>query len=232
MTRWLSIYWSVILMGGTVVLACLFDPTEKTRLVLSWDGARTTRMLVSPYLWICVAFLATGIAYARRQWSRGEPLSDGDRMATIWFLANACWYHTGCDIASGLFQVMPNLTDAYAASNGAHLMPMHHPERIYLDAVYWLELFVQLPLCVAVYFLYLRRSTIRPIVEVFLCALHLAGTVAYYLPNLLLGESTHPVLSNLDRAIASLWIIVPIALSVRVALPLMERRATRAAVPA
>lgn len=210
------VYWSASFMVFTVVLASLFDPAgDRSTLALSFDADRVIAMISSPYLLVCVAFAVAGIAHANRVWASGDGFSVTDKMATIWFLMNACWYHTGCDIFSGLFQVMPNLRDCYEASNAAHLMPMHHPDRAYLDMVYWFEMFVQLPFCVLVYFLYLKKSRIRPPVETFLCALHLTGTVAYYLPNLLMGESSHPIMSNLDRGIALLWIFVPLALSVR-----------------
>lgn len=224
MTRSMYVYWPVLLMVGTVVLACLYDPADtEAALALAYDGPRALAMLTSPYLWVCVVAAAFGLRKARRTWVADGQFTDTEKMVTVWFLINACWYHTGCDVMSGLFQVMPNLRDCYAASNGAHHFPMHHPERAYLDAVYWFELFVQFPLCVYTFFLYLHRSPIRPAVEAFLCGLHLTGTVAYYLPNLLMGETTHPIMSNLDRAIASLWIIVPALLTVRAARELLAR---------
>ena len=213
----LYIYWSVVMMVFTILLASLFDPVASASgsFVLAFDVGRIADMVFSPYTLTCVAVLIAGIVYANRTWAGSAEFTATDKMVTIWFLANVCWYHTGCDMLSGLFQVMPNLRDAYITSNAAHLQPMHHPERIYLDMVYWLEVCIQVPLCIAVYFMYLKRSPHRPATEIFLCALHLAGTIAYYLPPLLMGETSHPIMSNLDRSIASLWIIIPVLLSVR-----------------
>jgi len=230
--RTLYVHWPVVMMVGTIALACMLDPTD-THAVLAFrfGAGRWLEMLLSPYLIACVLVAAIGLRHAHRVWS-GAPagqFSDTDKMVTVWFLMNACWYHTGCDVASGLFQVMPNLRDAYAVSNGAHNFPMHHPARAFLDAVYWFELFVQLPLCVLTYFLYLRRSPLRPVVESFLCGLHLTGTVAYYLPNVLMGETTNPVLSNIDRTIASVWIVVPAWLAFRAAQQVRDAFAARTA---
>jgi len=136
-------------------------------------------------------------------------------MATLWFLLNATWFHTGCDIMSGLFQVMPNLTESYIALNDVHSLPMHHPERVYYDTMYWFELFVEAPLALLVTALYLRQSKIRPVVESFLNGLYVAGTVAYYMPNIILGHSPHILMSNLDRLIASVWIVVSVGLTIR-----------------
>ena len=134
LSRSLYVYWPVTMMVGTVALACFFDPSDTVGLTLSYDGPRAWAMLSSPYLLACVAFAAAGIVKARSVWAADGQFTTTEKMVTIWFLMNACWYHTGCDIASGLFQVMPNLRDCYAASNGVHHFPMHHPERAFLDA--------------------------------------------------------------------------------------------------
>lgn len=211
----LYIYWSAIFGAFTVGIACFYDPANaEAMLPFGFDGGRIVAMFTGWPLWVSIVPATVGIVYANRVWKTAE-FTTTEKAATIWFLMNAAWYHIGCDVFSGLFQVMPNLTECYAASNAVHHQPMHHPDRIYLDMVYWFELFVQMPLCYLTYWLYLKRSSARPAVEVFLCGLHLTGTVAYYLPALLMGETTHPVFSNLDRSIATLWIIVPILLTVR-----------------
>ena len=211
------IYWSVIMMVSTVAIACLYDPVHSVgTLALRFDAGRWIAMLTSPYLLLCVAGAAFGIYRARKVWAENEgAFTDTDKMLTIWFLMNACWFHTGCDILSGLFQVMPNLTEAYAGSNAAHLQPMHHPDRAYLDMVYWFELFVELPFSIAVFKLYLARSPWRPPVEIFLCGLHIVGTVAFYLPNLLMGRVSNPVLSNVDRVVGAVWIVIPLLVAWR-----------------
>ena len=71
--------------------------------------------------------------------------------------------------------------------------------------------------------LYLRQAKIRPIVESFLNGLYVAGTVAYYAPNIILGHSPHILMSNLDRLFASVWIVVSVALTVRAARQIAAR---------
>ena len=216
--RVLTIYWPAFMAVATVLLAVLIDHRDTRGLTLNWNAERTRALILSPYIWLCTTAAVTGIVYAKRTWAENTTAySTADKMITIWFLMGACWYHTGCDFLSGLLQVMPTLRDFYISSNAVHLHPMHHPARAYIDAVYYLEILVQTPLCILTYLLYLRRSAIRPVVEASLCALHFAGTVAFYIPNLLAGETTHPILSNLDRCIGMLWIIIPIVLTVRAA---------------
>ena len=175
----------------------------------------TQTMLFSPFFLGCVFFAAVGMWKLHQIWKTGAPFSDTDKFAMVWFLMNATWYHTGCDVMSGLFQVMPNLRDAYAISNAAHNYPMHDLHRIALDTVYWLELFIQVPLCIIVIALYAKRSPARPVVEAVLCALHFAGTWAYYVPYLLMGETNNPIISNIDRTVALAWVIVPALLAWR-----------------
>ena len=113
------------------------------------------------------------------------------------------------DVNENLHALMHILRDAYAISNAAHNFPMHDLHRIGLDVVYWLELFIQVPLCLVVIALYAKRSPARPVVEAFLCALHFAGTWAYYLPSIIMGETNNVIISNVDRTVATAWVIVP-----------------------
>jgi hypothetical protein len=214
----LYIYWPVLMEFFTIALACSLDTSDPTKLfALHFSVNQWLAMLLSPFLLICATFAAVGMWKIHKVWAAGGEgaFSNTDKFAMVWFLMNACWYHTGCDVMSGLFQVMPNLRDAYAISNANHLFPMHDLHRIALDSVYWLELLVQVPLCLWVLALYARRSAARPVVETFLCSLHFAGTWAYYVPYLLMGETSNPIVSNIDRTVALAWIIVPIALSIR-----------------
>ncbi|MCA9535640.1 MAG: hypothetical protein KC593_18265 [Myxococcales bacterium] len=215
----LYIYWPAGMELFTVALACSLDSRAirdtGVNFALHFDPAQWMAMLLSPYFLTCAAFATFGMWKLHQIWKSGPVFSDTDKFAMVWFTMNACWYHTGCDVMSGLFQVMPNLRDAYAISNANHNFPMHDLHRIALDTVYWLELFIQLPMCVAVVVLYAKRSPARPVVEAFLCALHFAGTWAYYLPYMLMGETSNPIVSNIDRTVALAWVIVPALLAWR-----------------
>jgi len=214
--RSLYVYWAVVFAALTVVIACLFDPElSESILPFGLDGGRFAAMLTSLPFLVCLIPTVAGIALARREWASAGDVPLTDKMIAIWFLMNATWYHIGCDAFSGLFQVMPGLTDAYITMNPNHLEPMHHPARVGLDAVYWFELLVQMPLCYLAYWLYLKRAPSRHMVLAFVCGLHITGTVAYYAPNFLLGHTFHPLMSNLDRVIGALWIIIPATLTWR-----------------
>jgi hypothetical protein len=218
LSRALYVYWPVLLFASTAVTAWLYDPALiESTFPFSWELSRVVASLTSPVFWTFVLLSVTGVVFVRRAWQDKPGFSDTDKMATLWFLLNATWFHTGCDIMSGLFQVMPNLTESYIALNDVHNLPMHHPGRVYFDTIYWFELFVEAPLALIVTALYLRQAKIRPVVESFLNGLYIAGTVAYYMPNIILGHSPHILMSNLDRLIASVWIVVSVALTVRAA---------------
>jgi hypothetical protein len=213
--RWLYVHWPALLFPATILYASLYDPTHLDALLpFAFVPARFAAMLFSwPFALVAVP-MAAGYAIARRAWARGG-YSLGDRFAMVWFLMSATWFHIGCDVLSGLLQVMPNMTDAYRAMNAANWQPLFHPDRIVLDVVYGFELFVQAPLAALTFALYVTRSPARPTVESFLCGLHVVGTIAYYVPDIVLGRTTHVLLTNLDRALASLWIWIPCALALR-----------------
>ena len=216
--RWLYVYWAALLFPATIAFASLYDPTNPDALLpFAFVPSRFVAMIFSWPMALVALPMAAGFVLARRAWARSGAFSLTDKMAMVWFLMSATWFHIGCDVLSGLFQVMPNMTGAYRAMNAANLQPLHHPDRIVLDVVYWFELFVQTPLAVLTFWLYRIRSRFRPGVECFLCGLHVAGTVAYYVPDVVLGHTTHPLLTNMDRAMASLWIWVPSALAIRAA---------------
>ena len=218
LSRALYVYWPVLLFASTAVIGWFYDPAQlEVLLPFSWDPSRIVASLTSPVFWIFFGLSVAGIVYARRSWQGKPGFTDTDKLATLWFLLNATWFHTGCDIMSGLFGVMPNMTEAYIALNDVHNLPMHHRDRVYYDVIYWFEMFVEAPLALFVTALYLRQAKIRPVVESFLNGLYVAGTVAYYMPNILLGHSPHLLMSNLDRLIASVWIAMSVALTVRAA---------------
>lgn len=224
LSRALYVYWPVLLFASTVLTGWIYDPDLlQSTFPFSWDFGRVLASLTSPVFWVFVLLSVAGIVLARRTWQAKSGFSDTDKMATLWFLLNATWFHTGCDIMSGLFQAMPNLTESYIALNDVHALPMHHAGRVYFDTIYWFELFVEAPLALVVTWLYLRQASVRPVVEAFLNGLYIAGTVAYYMPNIILGHSPHILMSNLDRLIASVWIVVSIALTIRAARQIRAR---------
>jgi hypothetical protein len=215
-SRFLYVYWPVFLFAATAIIGWFYEPTEiESVLPFSWDFSRVVASLSSPVFLTFFGLSVVGIVMVRRAWRDKPGFSATDRMATLWFLLNATWFHTGCDVMSGLFQVMPNLSEAYLALNEVHNMPMHHPDRIVIDTIYWFELLVETPLALFVTMLYLKQSKTRPIVEAFLNGMYIAGAVAYYIPNIILGHSPHILISNLDRMIASLWIWVSVGLTIR-----------------
>lgn len=215
-SRFLHVYWPVLLFAATAVIGWFYEPTKiESVLPFSWDFSRVLTSLSSPVFLTFFALSVAGIVFVQRVWRTKSGFTATDKMATLWFLLNATWFHTGCDVMSGLFQVMPNLSEAYLALNDVHNMPMHHPDRIVIDTIYWFELLVETPLALLVTVLYLKQSKTRPIVEAFLNGLYIAGAVAYYMPNIILGHSPHILISNLDRMIASLWIWVSVGLTIR-----------------
>eukprot|EP00932_Pfiesteria_piscicida_P021848 SRR837773.8625.p1 GENE.SRR837773.8625~~SRR837773.8625.p1 ORF type:complete len:254 (-),score=23.12 SRR837773.8625:119-766(-) len=191
---------------------CLIDVSRANQWPpeLDLSGLPAKRVWTSPWflgVWIPMCL---GLLWIRSFASRNKiPATEQGHM--VWWMVNMFWFHTGCDIFSGLFMTMPVLTELYAHMSPSHHMPRWHDARATLDAGYALELFLEVPLAAWVLFLYWRRDGGRHIAEVFAAAVQLAGTVMYYAPSVAKGE-WHCWLSWVDRSCGSVWIIFPLVI--------------------
>mmetsp|Transcript_57209 Transcript_57209/g.114701 ORF Transcript_57209/g.114701 Transcript_57209/m.114701 type:complete len:149 (-) Transcript_57209:128-574(-) len=127
----------------------------------------------------------------------------------VWWLVNAFWFHVGCDFLSGHAQVQPVLTQLYAAMTPAHLLEAWTGQRIYLDAIYCMELLVEAPCCIWAFWLFYRRDPARYMVETLTAAVQFAGTIVYYIPVWGTGEPAASWLSYIDRSCGSVWLVFP-----------------------
>lgn len=207
----LATWWPALFALATMGLMCFIDPSPPTAAMwpptLELTGAQAKRVWTSPWFLGVVLPMAAGLAWLRSFVARhGLPAEEAGSM--VWWLVNLFWFHTGCDILSGLFQTMPILTELYIHMNGAHRHPRWHDERAALDAGYALELFVEVPLAAYVLYLFACRDQGRYVAEVFACAVQAAGTVTYYAPALAKGEFSC-WLTYADRSCGFVWILFP-----------------------
>lgn len=213
MSKVLYIYWPFLFGFGTMLLMLGMQPKEPKDMwppTLELTGAQAKTVLTSPW------FLGSTLPiFAFLLWLPGfkkrNKVPDTEHAAMVWWVMNLFWFHTGCDILSGFFQVMPVLTQLYAVFTPAHLNPRWHESRAHLDAGYALELFCEVPFAAYALYLYVKRDQARHIFEVFALAVQFAGTVAYYAPGLAKWE-TACYLSWVDRTCGSVWLIYPLLL--------------------
>jgi hypothetical protein len=210
--NFLYIHWPAVFFFGTIGMICFVDttPMEMWPPTLELSGVQATQLLTSPW------FLAVALPmFAGLLWLPGfvrrNKLPVEEHAAMVWWLTNLFWWHTGCDILSGFFQVMPVLTDTYARFSPAHLKPRWHESRAHLDAGYALELFCEVPFAFIALWLFIRRDPARHIFEVFALGVQFAGTVAYYAPGLAKWEAAC-WLSWADRSCGFVWLIYPLIL--------------------
>ena len=164
-------------------------------------------MLSSPPMLCCAAAVAAGCSWACR-----AQLPRVDRLAAIWHLVNATFFFFGCDVMSGLFGVVPAMSEQYLTMDRRHERRRHE-----LDAMYWAELAVHIPFSAAVFYGYVSRSAWTPLLESFLGGVTLLGTLAYYVPELLTGGHNWlpGAVGVATTALGGVWIAVPLCLLAR-----------------
>lgn len=196
-----------------MLMTAVVDPTPKDLWppTLELTGSQARHYFLSaPFLATALPMFA-GLAYLA-SFVRRHSFSNQEHASMVWWLVNLFWFHTGCDILSGLFQIMPVTTQIYERMSPGHLNPKIFAEpRVHLDTGYVLELLVEVPLAAWVLWLFMRRDPARHVAEVFALAVQFAGTVCYYAPGLYKMEVAC-WLSWADRACGSVWIIYPIIL--------------------
>ncbi|CAJ1341351.1 unnamed protein product [Effrenium voratum] len=207
MKEFLVVYWPWLFTLATIALGAVVDAAEcvwPPKLDLS--GKQLAKLFSTP-VFLCTAVPAVLVTPVLAQLARGR-LSRSDRASLVWWSVNLFWFHTGCDILSGYYQIMPVFTELYTHMNTAHGYARWHPERAPLDCAYGLELFFEAPFAAWLVYLFWKQDKARYLVELWALGVQFAGTVVYYLPALMRGEFSC-WLSYADRACGSVWIMFP-----------------------
>eukprot|EP00933_Yihiella_yeosuensis_P025308 TRINITY_DN19653_c2_g1_i1.p1 TRINITY_DN19653_c2_g1~~TRINITY_DN19653_c2_g1_i1.p1 ORF type:complete len:238 (+),score=41.21 TRINITY_DN19653_c2_g1_i1:67-780(+) len=207
----LTIYWPALFAMSTMVLQLGLDPSPAS--IAGWppqfdlSGKQAVKVVTSPY-WLAVVVPVFLGLLILRSWVKSKSISGQDHASMVWWLLNLFWFHIGCDVLSGYFQVMPVLTELYQRMNPAHDQPRWSEARNHLDSAYVLEALVEVPLCAWCLLLFARQDQGRYIAEVFALAVQFTGTVNYYVPGIVKLEAA-TWLSHLDRLCGSAWLIYP-----------------------
>jgi len=232
--RTLYVHFWPILMGFTVLAAVLVPPPEATLELIKANKMEfhmksILGFALSPAFLGCAALAVGGYIWGM---SSSHPLhraSATEQMIALWHLTNAMWWSFGCDVLSGLFAVMPNMNILYVAIDSKHAGDV--AKRAGLDVVYWVELFIHVPVSWWCFHRYVKQSKERRIVEAFLCGCQVVGCIAYYGSEILesIDRGTfkgghwpwdYQLLFWLGVGFGLVWIIVPIALLKRTLLML------------
>jgi len=203
------VYWPVVFAMGTMLTMLILDPSPPgmTPVTFDFSGKQAKHVLSSPWFFMIVLPMFVGLLWTHR-FAHRERIGATEHRSMVWWLVNLFWFHTGCDLLSGFWQVMPVLTELYAQMTPVHNNPRWHESRAHLDAGYALELTVEVPMAAWVLWLFIQRDPARHVVEVFAASAQLAGTVAYYAPGLAKFESAC-WLSWADRSCGFIWILFP-----------------------
>ncbi|CAE7811269.1 unnamed protein product [Symbiodinium sp. CCMP2592] len=174
---------------------------------LELTGMQAVQFMKAP-VWLCTGFPTLALVPLLAGACSKYGFSLKDRTSLMWWHVNLFWFHTGCDVFSGYYQVMPVLTELYTRMSPTHSYPRWHPNRVHFDCAYALELFVEAPFAAWMMYLFLTQDHRRYLVELVALAIQFAGTVVYYIPGIMRLE--HACwLSWADKACGSVWMIFP-----------------------
>ncbi|CAL1135482.1 unnamed protein product [Cladocopium goreaui] len=214
MKEFIYVWWPYLFAVATIMLQAVVDPAEciwPPKLELSGQQAA---LLAKTPVWLCTAGPTLIGPFLLNFMARKRNLSAMDRQSLMWWHVNAWWFHTGCDVFSGLYQIMPVLTELYTHMSPVHVKERWHPEREHLDCAYGLELFVEAPFALWLVYLFMTQDHRRYLIELAALGIQFAGTVVYYLPGIMRLE--HACwLSHADRFCGSFWIIWPTYVFIR-----------------
>eukprot|EP00929_Paragymnodinium_shiwhaense_P113049 TRINITY_DN81313_c0_g1_i1.p1 TRINITY_DN81313_c0_g1~~TRINITY_DN81313_c0_g1_i1.p1 ORF type:complete len:230 (+),score=38.74 TRINITY_DN81313_c0_g1_i1:75-764(+) len=211
--RFLYVYWPALFAVGTMGLMFFIVPKSDFPPTFDTTGAQAKLVLTSPVFLAVVIPIFVGL-FVISSFVKRNSLSASEHQAMVWWLTNLFWFHTGCDVLSGYYQIMPVLTDLYAIMSPQHLQPRWHESRSHLDGGYALELFCEVPFAAYVLWLYFQRDPARHFAEVLALGVQFGGTIVYYAPGLAKMESAS-WLSYMDRSCGSVWLIYPMILTYR-----------------
>ena len=206
-------WWSVMMLVGIVLIPAAVvkpsaNPSFPPELV---ELDKSIRFVTSlPFLG-CMTALVAGLAWMRRYTFLASPVEYG---IAVWYLTNGCWWSGGCDVLSGFFAVMPNLSEHYLVIDTKH-STNDGKDRGGLDAVYLAELLIHVPTSIAVFHALVTRAPYARTLEAFLCGCQVVGTFAYYLPEVFVPTASWP-----DGGLALyggiyfglLWVVLPLAI--------------------
>lgn len=214
MKDFITVFWPLLFSMGTAGMQALVDPSACVwPPKLDFSGQQLALVVKSP-VWLCTAVPAILGALVLQAIGKSRGFSVADRAYLVWWHVNLFWFHIGCDILSGHFQVMPVLTELYTLMSPAHAHPRWHPERQHFDCAYGLELYVEVPFAAWLVYLFMTQDHRRYLVELVGLTVQFAGTVVYYLPGLMRGE--HECwLSYADKFCGSFWIAFPAYVFIR-----------------
>eukprot|EP00392_Amoebophrya_sp_AT5.2_P008164 g8183.t1 len=191
-------------------------------------GANGTKaFLTSPAFWAVQAAVAASFLLIKRVAGRyGGPSAGAagvedtnnlyeERMENLvmhWHLSNALIWSFFFDALSGLFAVLPKMRVIYYKLDARHLLDIDM--RAGLDAVYWAELCIHVPLCYIAFLLHLYKRPSRGVIDVAVSGIQLCGCFIYYVSGVYDNGkywfNGEPVIFFTGTVLGGLaWMIVP-----------------------
>lgn len=138
--------------------------------------------LTTPMLWLSFVYMGL-VVYVTRYMGKCVKLNERDTRVANWFLMNGIYFNLFCDVVSGQFQMMDELSNQYRKVEPRYVIG---PYKDNGQSVFWTsmcEIFMQSPFGILIYYGYYRNKSWRRPLEIILGVLHTAGVWWFYVPE-------------------------------------------------
>jgi hypothetical protein len=201
---WFQVWWPILFAALVSIMQCIVDSSDSP----SIDFSKASNILASPKFYVMLVPLTGGCVGLKKFFGEVR-LPTLDKGMMVWWVANLLFFFSHCDLLSGYYGVMPGLSDLFMDVSPALSYPQWAPRRVHLDAVYFLELTVEVPLAVFVILLYVYQHPGRYLAENFALGIQLAGTYVYTIPGLIVPETAPSWLRSCEHTSRAIWILFP-----------------------
>ena len=227
-------YWPVLFMVSSIIAVATLPLIQERGVLVEPSAADSVfAFLTAPPFFIATTATILSLNWAIKNCT-ASAFEDTEFMAMVWHLTNGTWWSCGCDSWSGLFRIMPRMRKLYLILDTKHgvnfadqaLTKPWSPAQSSLEAVYWAETLVHVPLSLLTFYLYATRNPNRYLTEAFVGGAQLVGCFGYYGPELLIYLHGFPTTWPNNWVIwwigigcvPLVWCLLPILLTVRAAL--------------
>lgn len=155
--------------------------------ILLAEGISTKFFYIfTPMLWISFLYLVMVLYTVHGNYDEVK-LSNRDHRVALWFLMNGVYFNLFFDVVSGQLQLFGEMSVQYNLIEPKYKFGLYQEAGQSVFMTSMCELFLQSPLCLITYYAYHKGKVYKPLLEIIMACLHIAGVWWFYLPEIFNG---------------------------------------------